>query len=183
MQPNRRPAARYDRLTIALHWTTVALVLLAWTNAMVIDWFPKGPLRVDARSTHILLGATLACVVLARLGWRTTGGRRLPAADAGLLGVAARASHLGLYALLVTTPALGIFNTWVRGDSLFGLLRIPVFDPGNEALRHRVQELHGLSANLLLALAALHAGAALWHRFHRHDAVLDRMLTDRRSGN
>lgn len=143
---------------------------------------PEGPLRVDARSTRILLGATLACVMPTRLGWRTTGRRHLPAAEAGLPGVAAEASHLGLYALLVVTPALGVFNAWVRGDSLFGVLRIPAFDPGNDALRHRVQDLHGLSANLLLALAALHAAAALWHRFHRHDAVLDRMLTDRRGG-
>ena len=59
-RPNHGPAARYDRLTIALHRATVALVLPAWANAMVIDWFPKGPLCVDARSTHILLGATLA---------------------------------------------------------------------------------------------------------------------------
>lgn len=176
MPPNLAPEARYDRLTIALHWLTAVLVVLAWTNAMVIDAFPKGPLRVDARSTHVVLGVMLAFVVATRLAWRAMQGRRLPAVDGGALGAAARASHRGLYLLLVTTLALGAFNAWVRSDSLFEMVRIPSFDAGNPALRSRMQDLHGLSAHLLLALAGLHAGAALWHRYGRRDAVLDRML-------
>lgn len=176
MQPTLAPDARYDRLTIALHWATAALVVLAWANAMAIDWFPKGPLRVNARSMHIVLGALLACVVAARLAWRATRGRHLPVVEGGALGAAAKASHWGLYVLLVTTPALGAFNAWVRGESLFGLFGIPMFDAGNEVLRDQVQELHGLSANLLLALAGMHACAALWHRYRRHDAVFGRML-------
>jgi cytochrome b561 len=175
MPPNLSPDPRYDRLTIALHWTTAVLVLLAWTNAMAIDWFPKGPLRVDARSTHIVLGALLACVVAMRLAWRVTQGRHLSLAEAGALGVAAKASHWGLYALLVATLVLGAFNAWVRGESLFGIVGIPAFDAGNKALRGQVQELHGLFANLLLALAGLHACAALWHRYWRRDAVFGRM--------
>ena len=34
--------------------------------------FPNGPLRVDYRSLHIVLGVTLALLVLARFGWRLT---------------------------------------------------------------------------------------------------------------
>ena len=179
MQPNLAADARYDRATIALHWATAALVVLAWMNAMVIDWFPEGPLRIDARSTHIVLGSSLACVVLIRLAWRATWGRHLPVADAGALGAVAKASHWGLYTLLVTTLALGIFNAWVRGDDFFGWFSIPAFDAGNEALQGQAQDLHSLSANLLLVLAGLHACAALWHRYWRRDAVFGRMLPGR----
>jgi cytochrome b561 len=44
-----------------------------------------------------------------------------------------------------------------------------------------VKEIHELGANLILALAALHAAAALWHHFVRRDNVLTRMLPGRGS--
>ncbi len=62
------------------------LVLGQWLGAQVIDWFPKGPLRVDARSVHIVFGALLAILIVARLVWRRTRGRELPHADRGRCG-------------------------------------------------------------------------------------------------
>ena len=44
-------------------------------GARYIDAFPRGALRVDARSFHIVVGATLIAIVLARLAWRRSGGR------------------------------------------------------------------------------------------------------------
>ena len=71
---------------------------------------------------------------------------------------------------------LGLFNTWVRGDNLFDAFSLPSFAPGNKPLRHQVEDLHALAANALLAVAALHAAAALAHHFIFKDAVLRRML-------
>jgi cytochrome b561 len=76
---------------------------------------------------------------------------------------------------MFATLCLGIFCTWARGDSIFGLFRIPAFDPGNRELRHDAVEWHELAANTLLAVAALHALAALWHQFVRRDGLIDRM--------
>jgi cytochrome b561 len=42
-----------------------------------------------------------------------------------------------------------------------------------------VKEVHEWLANGLLAVAALHAAAALWHHFVRRDDVLTRMLPGR----
>ncbi len=78
MQPVSPAATRYDAATIAFHWSTALLVVGQWVGAQVIDWFPRGPLRVDARSMHIIGGAMLAALLLARIVWRTTQGRRLP---------------------------------------------------------------------------------------------------------
>ncbi|WP_206692536.1 cytochrome b/b6 domain-containing protein [Azospirillum sp. INR13] len=44
-----------------------------------------------------------------------------------------------------------------------------------------VKEIHELAANLILALAALHMAAALWHHLVRRDGVLGRMLPDRQA--
>ena len=170
-------APRYDGRTIWLHWLTAGLVVSQWAGAQIIDWFPRGPLRVDARSVHITLGLTLLVVFVLRVVWRATGGRRLPAADKGALHVLAKATHWGLYALLATTLALGVFNVWVRGDNIFNAFTIPAFDPANKALKETIEDWHGTLATIILGLAAFHASAALVHRYLWRDRLLQRMLT------
>ena len=175
-------ARSYDGRTIWFHWLTVLLVLGQWLGAHSIDWFPKGWPRTDVRSLHILFGALLAVLILARLGWRWRGGRQLPHADRGLLRVAATLVHGLLYVLLVTTVTLGLLNAWFRGDTLFGLFHFA--KPGfvTRDLREQIENLHPLAANAILAVAALHASAALWHQYWRRDGLLGRMIPALRRG-
>ena len=77
----------YDRRTIAMHWASAALVLFMWCSAHTIDWFPKGPLRVDVRSIHIVTGVILLCLIVLRIGWRVTEGLRI-AEQSGLESIA-----------------------------------------------------------------------------------------------
>jgi cytochrome b561 len=167
---------RYDRRTIALHWFTALLVVALWTLGQTIDWFPKGAPRMSARSAHIVLGALLALVICYRVAWRWASGRRLPPGDQGWLGHISRLAHFGLYLLLFSTVALGITNAWIRGDSIFDLMKIPALDLGNKQLRDSVENIHGLSANCLALLAAIHASAGLFHHFVWNDGVLRRMI-------
>ena len=166
--------SRYDPTTIMLHWLTAALVGWQWLGGQTIDWLPRGTFREGLWSLHIVLGACLALVLLARLAWRLTRGRRLPA-EPGLLGLAARAVHGLLYLTLAVVLGAGLFWVWVRGSDIFGVLKVPEFDPGNRALRGLVGEWHETAANLLIILAGLHAAAALLHHYLLHDATLARM--------
>lgn len=165
----------YDRQTVVLHWATAVLVVLQWTGAQLIDRFPKGPLRVDARSMHITLGCLLALVIVARITWRSTRGRRLPPTDRGLRRILAGMVHTGLYVLLVSTVSLGLLNVWVRGDSLFNLASVPKLIVAGVNMRGVVGNAHALAANLILALAGVHAAAALWHQYVRRDRLMKRM--------
>lgn len=165
----------YDPATIAYHWLVAALVLGQWIGAHTIDWFPRGALRTDARSLHILFGAALGAVILARLGWRWTGGRKLPPADRGALRVLAVTVQALLYVLVIATVSLGVTNAFARGDSLFDLGHLPKLALDTEA-RRRVGELHELCANAILVVAAVHSGAALLHQFVWRDGLLGRML-------
>ena len=176
MQPVTIDARRYDATTIFFHWATAVLVAAQWLGAQTIDWFPRGPLRVDARSVHITTGVLLAALLAARLLWRATGGRRLPLADRGAVNLVAKGTHWGLYALLAAMVLVGMFLAWARGDSIFNLFSIPAYDPADKALPDQVQEVHATIGWLILALAGLHAAAALVHRYLWHDAVLARML-------
>jgi cytochrome b561 len=168
--PFRR--ARYDGLTIALHWITVLLVALLWTGGQTIDALGRGP-APTLRSVHISLGITLALVLSARIAWRLAGGVRL-SGEGEVLRHIARAMHFVLYMLTVTTLSFGVTTAWLRGDSVFGLLAFP--GGADRALAHTVRDWHALAANTILVLASLHAGAALLHHYVLRDGVLRRML-------
>jgi len=170
---------RYDPRTIGLHWAVAALVAALWCLGQSIDWFPRGLPRIGARSVHIVLGVALIALVAARLRWRWSGGRRLPAqlrVGAQRLG---GAGHVLLYVLLLASLLLGLTNVWVRGDTIFQLFSIPEFDPGNKELREQVGDLHALAVNALLILAGVHAALAVFHHRVLKDGVLRRMLRAR----
>ena len=176
MQPSLGAPIQYDRATILFHWTTAALVAVQWIGAQTIDYFPSGLPRVSARSMHITIGIFMVALVAARLIWRATSGRRLPPANTGTLELLARATHWVLYLLLAAMLLSGLALEWTRGDNMFNLFRIPAYAPGNRALVRQVQGIHEFISWLILALAGLHAAAALVHRYLWHDGVLGRML-------
>ena len=69
-----------------------------WSNrGLVLD----GPLKTDYWSIHVVLGFALVAVIAWRIIWRNSGGNRLPAADTGVLHGVAKATHYGLYVLLL----------------------------------------------------------------------------------
>ncbi|WP_295636128.1 cytochrome b/b6 domain-containing protein [Novosphingobium sp.] len=175
----RTPGARYDARTIALHWISAALIVLMWCGAHVIDWFPRGPLRVDARSVHIVTGCLLLAIIGYRLIWRITGGVTI-STSRGTLDLVAKAGHRLLYAMVMAVLVLGLFNAWVRGDDLFGLGHIPQYgnldSPSRHLLANRIVGWHRLASNALLIVAGGHALVALYHRLVLRDAVLSRML-------
>lgn len=165
----------YDGRTILFHWLTAALVAFQWVEAHYIDAFPRGPLRVDARSVHIVAGVALAAILVARIAWRNRGGRRLAPVAHPAARVLSKAVHYLLYGLLAAVVLAGFANTWVRGDSLFNLFAIPSIAPGDKVLRGQAQEIHEWIANAILILAGLHALAAIVHPIVWKDTILKRM--------
>lgn len=175
-EPNQQ---RYDRTSIVLHWLVAALVAMLWIGAETLDWFPAGSVRLDARSAHILLGTVLGMVGGVRFVWRLSFGEPPPPADAGVLGLASRITHVGLYALLAAMVLAGMLLLWATGDSAFNHFAIPVLDKAGQALADQLQHIHGVIGWIILATVGLHIAAALFHRYVLHDDVLDRMLPRR----
>jgi cytochrome b561 len=107
----RNSAQGYGAVAVLLHWLTAGFVVLAWLLG-----------------TFIAAGLAIIGLVALRLGWRLVDPPPpLETTRFGTwLGIAARATHLAPYALLIATPVLGIVLQFGRGNALpiFGLAEI-----------------------------------------------------------
>ena len=172
--------SRYDRGTIILHWLTAGLVVALFLLAEGWGFFPRD-IRKVAQALHISLGILLAAVLVARLLWRGTDGRRLPPATTGLQHWAAKAAHFALYGLLVVQVALGFLFRWAQDES-FLLLR-PVLDPLAYRLRAGTAQSFGGCTTPSPGRSSPWPGcmpaAALVHHHVLRDGVLRRMLPGR----
>ena len=128
---------------------------------------------------HRSLGSTIWIVTVMRLTWRQFA--RLPDWPPSLsnpMRTAARGVEYMLYGLLLLQPILGFLYANAHGGrtGVFFVLRLPPLIQRNDELAEQLLLAHGVVANLLLAIIALHAAAALFHHFIRRDEILNRML-------
>jgi cytochrome b561 len=171
--------SRYGCVAQALHWAIVALVVTKFVLASVADDLALGPAKIATLARHKSIGITLLGLVLLRLLWRWL--NPAPAVPAGMQRwkyLAARATHLLLYALLLAIPVLGWLMSSARNFpvSWFGVFTLPdLVDPDRRAyeLFHAA---HEVAAKALFVAALVHVAAALKHHFVDRDNVLRRML-------
>ena len=169
-------AVRYDTRTIWFHWLTAILVVGQWIGAKTIDLWPARALRIDAISTHIAVGILLGLLVLVRIWWRITNGRRLPEVGGGILPLLAKAMHWGFYLAILIVVALGLTMISMHSFSYFNLFMLPVVTAGSRQLVRSVKGYHDLLATTILIAAGLHAAIALVHQYVWRNGVLARMI-------
>jgi cytochrome b561 len=166
-------AQAYDKVTIRLHWATAILVAIQFLVGRTTNFLPRSPLRVDIWSMHVLLGFVLTVVVVAGIVWRGLYGRRLPPPERGFRHLLAVTTHRLLDGLLLIVIGLGVTNVFAHAFPLFNLWHFPKF--GDDAWMRSINAWHGLVANIIVAMALLHAAAALFHHYVVKDGVLRRM--------
>jgi cytochrome b561 len=165
-----------------LHWTILVLLIAQFIFAWTMPEIRRNTPVTTLISLHFTFGIIILAVAVVRLLWRVTHGE--PAPEAGLppwQEKSARAVHWALYLLLFVVPMLGWINASYRGMpvEMFGL-ELPKLVATRAPGWGWTGDVHGLLANyVMLALVALHAAAALYHYFVRHDGVLQRMLPRR----
>jgi cytochrome b561 len=175
-----KTSAAYSATARALHWITAALVLIMLPLGVVITNEWGGPLQDRLYDLHRSIGAVIIPLVMLRLGYRLVyPPLPLPEDIPSLQQLAARATHWGLYALLIVQPFVG----WVATSAyrapivVFGLFELPPIWPQDRPLSGRLFVVHALIGAAIAGLAAVHIGAALYHHFVRKDRVLMRMIT------
>lgn len=177
------PNARYNGLSITLHWLTLALLIAVYALVELRDLAPKGSALRDAMQMwHETLGLTVFCLFFLRLATR------------GLFGVppvtpeppawqhkAAGITHWALYLFLVITPLLGWIAISAKGDPVpfFGYEWPALIGP-DKAMSHNLKEIHETIGTFGYYLIGVHALAALYHHYFMQDDTLRRMLPIRR---
>jgi cytochrome b561 len=173
----RATAGRFDQISIAFHWLSVALVTEQITTALLLGRdIPNTAMLLEM---HRSMGALTWVVVATRVIWRHFFAY-LPPFPKSMLRLQqqiAKLNEYGLYVLLLLQPLTGLAMMLFRGRP-FALFfwEVPAPLSRDPAVSSFFLFAHRVGAWGLLALIGLHAAAALLHAFVLRDGVLQRML-------
>jgi len=199
--PKTTLSTNYTTVAKTLHWliafAIVAMLIVGWTMTnLPKDSSYKYPLF----QWHKSIGITILLLSIFRLVWRLTHpAPPLPAAMPGWEKLAARATHVLFYVLIIGMPLTGwaivsvsplnlptiLYGgiSWFRDIPwLYGgipwphLPVLPDLEPiSKKQIGHTLGDIHGLGAYVLAGLLVLHVAAAHKHHWIDRDDVLTRM--------
>jgi cytochrome b561 len=181
----RSPGAtqRYGAVAVALHWLMAIVLTVLVAFGLYMASLPD--VGFDTKKIVLILyhkqiGMFALALALLRVAWRT--GHALPPLVETLAEwqkVAARLVHLCLYALIFALPVTGWLMSSAAGFpvSLFGLFDLPDLVAKDDYLFQAFAQAHKWLGYALIALTAVHAGAALTHHFINKDETLKKMLS------
>ncbi|THD58321.1 cytochrome b [Phenylobacterium sp.] len=172
------PPARFDAISMTLHWASLVLIAWLFLSAWSIGLAGDAEGARMALTVHRSLGATMWVLALARLTWRLRFAVRPPFPD-GMPRPQRRAAlavEAALYLILLVQPLTGLGQSLTRGKpfELFAF-EVPKLMARDKAATGLLHSFHEATAFALLGLIALHVAAALFHGFVRRDGVLRSM--------
>jgi cytochrome b561 len=174
----RNTTARWGSVAQFLHWLIVALIITQLVLALIASEL-HGMAKLATLARHKSVGITILMLAVVRLLWRL--GNPTPPLPLTLKPyerVLAKFTHAALYVLIFAMPLSGWIMSSARGFpvSWFSLFQLPDLVAKNRPLYEAMLTTHGVLACALVAIATLHALAALKHHFVLKDTVLRRML-------
>lgn len=172
-------APRYTATARMLHWI-VALMVLA-TIPIGTVMLQEGLARSTQDTLFILHkngGVLILLLVLARIAWRIGNPPPpLPADVPPWQRAISQIVHLGLYAMLLFMAVTGYVRVAAGGFpiEMLDAIGMPRLAPRSDELAESAQTLHRYGRLVLIALIALHVGAALYHALVLRDGILRRI--------
>jgi cytochrome b561 len=170
-----------------IHWISAAMVIgTLGLGTYMVQFVDDPAARFDLTQTHKSIGITVLALTMLRLCLRilTTAPKTAPTGEPIALSLpfvqwAAKATHLGLYVLLVLLPLSGWLmaaTTPVRVPTrIFGLFDLP-YPLGPDLPTFRVfHAVHVAAAIVIAGLVVLHVAAALVHALCWRDRAMRRM--------
>ncbi|MBV4457720.1 cytochrome b [Pseudomonas sp. COR58] len=167
-----------------LHWLMALMIIaMLFIGAGMVA-------SVSARhewliNLHKPLGIAILALAVVRLLVRfCTRQPPLPEDLPGWQAMAAKASHVLLYGLMLVLPLLGWAMISAAGDPVMlgRSLQLPSILPADAQVFALLRKAHGYLAYLLFVTVLVHLAAALFHGWVRRDGVLDSMLRGRDRG-
>ena len=174
----------FNPLARLLHWLmAIMIIAMLFIGAgMVASVSQRHEWLINL---HKPLGIAILLLAIVRVAVRlATRQPPLPDDLPGWQAMAAKASHLLLYALMLVLPLLGWAMISAAGDPVMlgSSLQLPSIVPADAQVFALLRKAHGYLAYLLFLTVLLHLAAALFHGWIRRDEVLDSMLRGRGRG-
>ena len=169
---------QFTPLQRALHWVmSICILAMLFVGVGMVSTIT--PAYLTLVSIHKPLGIVLLVLALLRLvvRWRH-GAPPLPADMPAPMRLAARLSHLLLYALMIAMPLIG----WAMLSAadypvVVAGMQLPAIVPPNAALHSMLWNAHWFLAFCFFALIMAHLAAALFHALVRRDGVFEAMAS------
>jgi cytochrome b561 len=174
-------AERWGSVSIALHWTIAALVLLVQVPAgITMVSVEPGAVQNFFYNVHKTNGIVIFLLAIVRLGWRWSHpvpgyAPDMPVWQARL----ARTTHAILYIVLFAMPITGFLYTAMGGFPVpfFMVYDLARLVPENKPVAEVFKYAHLTLQFVLYVTVLLHVAGALQHYFVRKDGILRRMLS------
>lgn len=167
---------RYHPALISLHWLlAVAILGMFVLGFFVLDEMKSTDLQKPGWSiVHIIAGLAILVLTIVRLMVRIRTPKPAPIVTGKpLADKLATAVHHLLYTLTVLTVLAGL--TLAFSADLFAILFSHSGTLPKDYEDYVAHDIHGLLANGLMAVIALHVAAALHHQFMLKDNIMARM--------
>ncbi len=170
---------RWGAVSVTFHWLVAGLIGVMIGLGLIMVELPLGSRKLEWYALHKSLGITVLALMTLRFGWRLVNPTPplpddLRPYERGL----AKATHAGLYILLLAMPLSG----WLMASasplptSLWGWFPLPRLIGTDDSLVGTLASVHRWLGYAILAVLALHIAAALKHHFVLKDDTLRRML-------
>jgi cytochrome b561 len=168
---------RFTAAQRTLHWLMAACILaMLFVGVAMVSTISA--VYLPLVSFHKTLGVAILVLALLRLAVRLrSGAPPLPRTMPAPMKLAAHASHLAFYALMIGMPLLGWAMISAAGNPvvLWGGVRLPPIAPHDAWLHALLWGAHSTLAFVFFALVLLHLAAALYHLLVRRDGVFEAM--------
>ena len=169
---------RFNLAMRVLHWS-MALLIFAMIFAGLTMVRALEPWQLTLLGLHKSFGMLALLLLLLRFLIRIKSSTpSLPSGMSTIQVKLAKFSHWLLYVLMLIIPTSGLLMQYyaARPFVVFDLFTIPAAMVPHIEYFAVFREGHGLAVLLLIAVLAVHIGAALYHHFIRKDGVLKSML-------
>ncbi len=172
----KKPAARYARMAVVLHWIVALLIIALLATGWYMVGTPKNtPERALFFNLHKSLGIATAFTLIV---WRIRhAAPALPTTMPTWERTAAVLNHRLFYVFMVLVTLAGYLTSSFSkyGPKLFGI-PLPQWGWEDAALRGNFAAVHRVTALVFAVLIAIHVAAALKHLLLDKDGVFQRML-------
>ena len=167
----------YGLVNKHFHWIMAVIIIFNFILALILDDFPKGPIRSFLFSIHKSTGILVIILLIPRLLWRLVNTVPVSLGNVKTLNKLSKYVHYFFYFILLVVVLSGWTYSSARSGpfEVFGLFTAPALIENNQVVASIAKEIHGISVYIFITVLGIHVLASLLHHYIFKDKTLKRM--------